>query len=417
MTTAINKVDAITHRGRVVNNSSLLHQYNEAVLQTVSKIDSLIKKGLPYNKDQILAEFLARTTNPFDILNAVYSNGKLIQSVITSSKSSITNPQYATGIGQGGPSFIALTVNSDLNLNASTLPAANGVSCGDGVDTRDSLFAPVNLSECMCIQNLGKDPSKNSLYTQKRRVDRNSKSIYILNQAKMTVEAQIDHAIKNGQPYDKDALYAAAILNAFQFIRPNWNEQVPGLDSTNNISGSSSIVTDNQRLNIIDVTDPLLRNQRLQYKSQLNVIDDKARESALARYNKAIQLGLIPNVPPPNPTYDQYLEDALKRVEVTPDPQDPLIPTTTVDAAGNMSVKRYNAQKRGAARAVSKVVAAAVAARTAAKKAWLVYLATPSEANLAAADVALLKAVNATQLAFVSQGWTPPDGDDSLNRS
>lgn len=414
--TTISNVEPITHRGRVINTNTLLNQYKEAVFSTTATIQKLIKEGKPYNRDQILARFLVGVGDPFNILNAVYSNGKLIQSVITPSSSNITNPQYAEGIGQGGAGFVALSTNVDLNINASTLPPANGVACGDEVDTRDSLFAPVDIVNCLCIKNSGKNPAKENLYTQQRRVNRNSKSAYILSKAKETVELQIQYAIRNGQPYDKDALYTAAIVGAFKFLKPNWNEVITPFVSTVSTPGSSTIVTDNQKLNITDVTDKLLRNQRLNYKNQNIVINAKAREAALARYNKAIQDGIIPDVPPPNAIFDQYLEEANRRADPIPTPQETLIPTTTADRPGNMAVRRYNVQKRTALQARAKIVNAAVAARTLARQTWQTYLNNSTPANLAIANVALLKAQNATKIAFETQRWRPPPGDSSLER-
>ena len=304
--TTIRTVDPVTHRGRVINTNTLLFQYNQALQQTERKVRALMAEGKPFNRQQILSEFLVGRGNPFDILNAVYSNGKLIQAKITQSKGSITNPLYATGVGQGG---VSITDNStgiagitDLNVNAANLPTLNGIACDSFLHIEN--FNPNIGGDNLNVSNDGKFPTKESGYTQKRRVARNSQASYLISQAEETVRKQIAAAKAKGQPYNEEALYTAAIAGAFRFLMPNFNEVPPAINITANVPGSTSIITNNQRKNIVDVNDQLLRKVRLDYKNQLNVIDAKATQAALARYNKAVQRGLIPDVPaiPPPPS-------------------------------------------------------------------------------------------------------------------
>ena len=103
----------------------------------------------------------------------------------------------------------------------------------------------------------------------------------------------------------KESLLKDAINNAFQRLNTIEDKEgeLPNLSSTISIPGSFGIIKKNRNLNIVDVDDPLLRFQRLEYKNQENIINSKAQQAALSRYNKAIEEGLIPNVPaiPPDP--------------------------------------------------------------------------------------------------------------------
>ena len=91
------------------------------------------------------------------------------------------------------------------------------------------------------------------------------------------------------------------ILQALHRYCPNWQEQSPEIVCTIKAPGSSSMIKRNRSVNIIDLDDPLLRQQRMEYKDSSIVRNKKAMEAALARYNLKFPNGppAIPPLPEP----------------------------------------------------------------------------------------------------------------------
>ena len=317
--------DRYTHKMRKNRNSSasyIIQQANQAVEKQVNNIvknggNGAIILANPHPSNGTIIGFTIQnggqyyTTNPPTVvISRIDSDPGKAKATVTLDINgyidtfTITNPTTNTGYTQSTPPDIYIANVKTTAVVTIAGGRVTAISLTSSYNTV-SFSAPPNIEIVRTNDDAGKAQAVVAT------VDANGSitSFTITNAGtgydpNYKPEVSVFGGRGHVSPSQKQDLLDNYLIGAFDHLKPNFGEKPPTIKSSGySTLNSSSIVENSRFLNIIDVTDPLTRKQRQNYIKKESVIDAKARESALARYNKAVQLGNIPNTPaiPPPP--------------------------------------------------------------------------------------------------------------------